>query len=322
MKFSIALLVPLISFAGIWPDNFGSFHRTAQQPLEVSDRSLWDEYGLQQAERAQYEAGAQKLTATAYRLQDSTGAMAAFQWQQPAGAKPSALAKLSAETPDGVLLAYGNYLLLFEGYKPKVAEIGALVQTIPKLEQSPLPTLSTYLPKNQLLSNSERYVTGPVGLEKFEPRIAPSTAAFHMGTEAQIGTFRVPAGGELKLAIFSYPTPQVARERLVDFQRISGAMAKRTGPLVAVIVSPANADEAEKLLSRVRYEPTITWNERVPTARDNIGNLVINAFQLTGILLVFCAVAGLALGGVRVLMRRRGPTGEVESMISLHLSDR
>ena len=181
--------------------------------------------------------------------------------------------------------------------------------------------MSGYLPEKQLVSNSERYVTGPVGLEKFSPGISPSTAAFHVGAEAQLAAFQT-AKGEMKLAIFSYPTPQIARERLVDFQRISGAMAKRTGPLVAVILSPASPDDAERLLAQVRYEPNITWSERVPTRRDNIGDLVINAFELIGILLAFFVVAGLSYGGVRSLRRRGGPTGEPDSMITLHLMDR
>jgi hypothetical protein len=116
-----------------------------------------------------------------------------------------------------------------------------------------------------MVANSERCVTGPAEPAKFNSGIPPSTAGFHMGAEAQLARFRA-AGGELGLAIFSYPTPQIARERLVDFQRISGAMAKRAGPLVAVILSPASPDDAERLLAKVRYEPAITWNERVPTA--------------------------------------------------------
>ena len=320
-KYPLVFLLPVLSFAGIWPDDFGAYHRTAVQPVEVADRPLWEEYGLRQTEQAQFESGAKKFTATAYQLQDSTGALAAFDWQRPAAAKPSSVGKLAVETPDSTMLAHGNYLLVFRGYKPAVVELDALLQTLPNLEQSPLPALSAYLPATGLVPNSERYITGPVGLEKFDPGIPPSIAAFHMGAEAQLGRFQTP-GGEATLAIFSYPTPHIARERLVDFQRISGAMAKRTGPLVAVILSPVSPDEAERLLAQVRYEPNITWNERVPTARDNIGNLIINAFELIGILLIFCLVAGIAVGGLRTILRRAGPSGEAEPMITLHLSDR
>jgi hypothetical protein len=320
-KLLLTLLLPAACFAGVWPDTFGAFHRTSDQPLEVSDRSLWDECGFQQAEQAGYEFQARKFTATAYRLQDSTGALAAFDWQRPAESKASALSKLAVESGDSVTLAYGNYLLTFRGYKPSLAEIDTLVQTLPKLEQSPLPALMGYLPDKGLVPNTERYILGPVGLEKFAPAISPSTAAFHLGAEAQFGVFHM-LSGDLKLAIFSYPTPQIARERLVDFQRISGAMAKRAGPLVAVVLSPPNADDAERLLAQIRYEPTITLDERVPGARDNIGNLVINIFKLTGLLLIFCLVAGLSFGGFRALFRRMGPGGDAEAMISLHLSDR
>ncbi len=320
MRLFVALILPAVSFAGIWPDTFGAFHRATDKPIEVSDRPLWGEFGLQQAEQAQYEFQDRKFTGTAYRLQDSTGALSAFDAERPADARASSLGKLAVESGDLVILAYGNYLLTFEGYKPSVGEIDTLVQTIPKLEQSPLPALSGYLPDKGLVPNSERYVTGPVALEKFASSISPSTAAFHFGAEAQLATFRA-ASGEMKLAVFSYPTPQIARERLVDFQRISGAMAKRTGPLIAVVLSPPNADDAERLLAQIRYAPTLTMDEHVPGARDNIGNLVVNVFRLTGLLLVFCLVAGLAFGGFRAILKRASGGGDAESVISLHLRD-
>jgi hypothetical protein len=321
MRFLLALLLPALSFAGIWPDNFGAFHRVSAKPVEVSDRPLWEEFGFQQAEEAQYASEVEKFKATAYRLQDATDALGVFQWQRPANSQVFKLGKLAVETPDSVFLADGNYVLFFKGYKPAAAEIDALHRTLPGLDQSPLPVLSSYLPATGRTPNSERYLVGPVGLQKFEPGIPLSTAAFHLGTEAQAATFQTP-GGTLNLAIFSYPTPQIARERLVDFQRISGAMVKRTGPLLAVVLSPASRDEAEKLLAQIRYEPAITWNERAPTGRDNIGSLVVTAFKLTGIAILFCVVAGLSFGGIRGLFRRTGPTGEAESMISLHLRDR
>jgi hypothetical protein len=321
MRYLLALAVPALCFGGVWPDAFGTFQRTSSRPVNVSDRPLWDEYGLQQAEQAEYKSGTRKFTATAYRLLDSTGALGVFDWQRPADATPSALGKLAVETADSVVLAQGNYVLVFKGYKPAAAEIGALIPSLPRLESSPLPALMGYLPVNGLVTNSERYVTGPAALQKFEPGIPPSTAAFHLGAEAQLGSFRTAAGA-MTLAIFSYPTPHIARERIVDFQRISGAMAKRAGPLVVVVLSPPDADEAERLLSQIRYAPSITLDERVPTRRDNIGNLVVNAFELTGILLVFCVVAGLSFGGFRALRRRSGSGGDAEAMISLNLSDR
>src|SRR5689334_5595192 len=139
MRAFVTFLLPLAASASIWPDNFGTFHRTASQPVEIQDRALWDEYGLRQAEQAQYASAPRKFPAIAYRLQDSTDALAAFEWQRPAGAKPSSLGTLVAQTPDEVMLAHGNYLLVFKGYQPAIGEITALYQNLPGLEQSPLP---------------------------------------------------------------------------------------------------------------------------------------------------------------------------------------
>src|SRR5258705_8733658 len=112
MRFLLAMLVPAVVLAGIWPEDLGPLKRTSTARVTVTDASLWDEYGLQQAERAEYVLGKEKLTATAYRFQDSTGALAAFQWQRPADAKPSPLGKLAVEGPGkDILLAQGDYLL-------------------------------------------------------------------------------------------------------------------------------------------------------------------------------------------------------------------
>jgi hypothetical protein len=276
---------------------------------------------VQEGETAQYEGDNQKFTATAWRFQDPTGALGAFEWLRPADSKPSALAKLAAETSTGSILVHGNYVLRFDGYHPASPFLTTLIQDLKQVDNSALPALVDYLPSQDLVPNSERYVEGPAALQKFDPGIPPSTAAFHLSAEAQVGSFSAP-GGDLKLAIFSYPTPQIARQQTAQFQQIAGAMVKRSGPLVAVILSPPNPDSAEKLLSLVRYQADITLDQRVNTHRDNIGDLVINAFVLIGILLCFSLVGGLAFGSVRAFLRRGGRGEAADAMIVLHLNDR
>src|SRR5262249_44274380 len=148
--------------AAIWPEQLGAAKRVAAKPIQVTEKPLWAEYGLHEPEQAEYD-GPQKFTALAYRLQDSTAALGAYEWQRPANSKPSTLGKQVAETPTQTILAHGNYLLIFQGYTPKVPELEALFQTFPKLDQSSLPALMDYLPREGLLPNSERYVIGPVG---------------------------------------------------------------------------------------------------------------------------------------------------------------
>ena len=306
----------------VWPEQFGPFTRGAVSQVALGDRAVWEEYGLATAEQAVYASGARRLTAVAYRFKDPTGAMAAFQWQRPVDATPSKLSQLAVEMPAGALFTFHNYLFRLDGWKPDAADLTPLLEGLTRLDQGPLPALSGYLPTLDLIPNSERYVLGPASLAHFDPRVPPSAAAFHLGTEAQFGRFK-GKGGELGLAVFSFPTPNLAKERAAEFSKLPEAMVKRTGPLVAVILAPPDADEAERLLAKVQYQAAITWTERVPTQRDNIGNLILNIFTLIGVLLAFCAAAGLALGGFRVLARRYFKNWSDETaMITLHLEDR
>jgi hypothetical protein len=314
------LLLPVLASAAVWPETIGPWKRTEVKPAAVSDRPLWDEYGLKEAETATFEDGDRSFTATGYRLGDPTATLGAFQWQRPAGATASKVGALASETPKTLLLAHGNFLFAFEGYKPTSPELGALMDGLRNVDTSALPTLTGFLPAKARVAGSERYVLGPVGLEKFSPGIPPSVAAFSMGAEVQVGAFK-DGKGEMKLALFNYPTPQIAQLKIEEFQKVPGVMAKRAGPIIAAIVTPADRDAAEKLLAEIRYDAQITLAERMPTQKDNIGDLVVNAFVLIGILLGFSTVAGLAFGGVRAIRRLNNRGAEPDAMITLHLGN-
>jgi len=316
------LLIPTLAAAAVWPGQLGAFHRVTDQTVAFqSNQPIWDEYGFREGEEAHYVGDGEQFTARSWRFQDSTGAMAAFEWMRAADSKPSNVARLAAENPTGTTIAHANYVLVFVGYHPAAPFLVSVIQGLKQVDNAPLPSLLDYLPTQDLVPNSERYAEGPAALQQFDPGIPPSTAAFHLSAEAQIGMFHT-SSGDLKLAIFSYPTPQIARLQMPQFQAISGAMVKRSGPMVAVILAPPSPDAAEKLLSLIRYRADVTLDERVNTRRDNIGNLVINAFVLIGILLCFAVVGGLAFGSVRAFLRRGGRGEAADAMIVLHLHDR
>jgi hypothetical protein len=320
MKFFAAFLLPLLASAAILPDTIGQFHRGATSQPAISDRAVWDEYGLKTSETASYENGADKFTATAYRLQDPTGALAAFDWLRPANSTPSPAAKLAVETKTGLWLVHGNYLLSFDGYKPSKADLDSALGELLNVDNSSLPVLASYLPSDGLVANSERYVTGPASLQKFDAAIPPSVAGFHFGAEAQLGVFH-NAKGDLTLAIFNYPTHQMAVQQLPQFEKLPGAMAKRSGPMIAVVLNPPDPDFAEHLLGQVKYQAEVTRDEYVPTLRDNPGYMLTNIFVLTGILVLFAVVSGLVFGAFRSF-RRRGIQGrEADAIITLDLGN-
>jgi hypothetical protein len=321
---ALALAVCLPASGALWPDHFGGYSRAASaSAAPASDKALWDEYGLAEAEQAEFSAAkGGKLVATAYRFNDAVGAFGAFLWQRAPNARASALGDLAAESGADLWLAFGNYLFHFTGTRPQNNDLKSLFAGLVKLERSSLPVFPSRLPAEDMVANSSRHVLGPIALASFAPAIPAALAGFHFSAEAHLARYRV-AGGEMLLAVFSYPTPHIAREQLDVLQKLPGAMVKRSGPLVAVVPSSGDAKAAETLLSRVRYEAEITWNERVMTRRDNIGDLILNIFSLTGLLLVFALVSGLAFGGVRIAARRLfGWSPASENVITLDLSDR
>jgi hypothetical protein len=325
-KLLLALLIPAFATGAMLPQFVGALKQTVVKPLPVEDKAVWDDYGLQDSEQATYEGATGKITVRAYRLQDTTGALAAFQWLRPASAKPpneelAELSALSALTPTGLIVALGNHVLIVEGGKPAPEELGNVFRSMPRQESGPLPTLPKHIPSANLIPNSERYITGPGSLAKFEPELSPSQAAFHLGTEIQTATYKT-AAGEMKLAIFSVPSPELARIRIAELDKIPGMVTKRSGPLLAAIYQPKDPNDAEKLLSQVRFLAAITTGQAPQNKKkENFGDFLLNLAILIGIVVVFAIFSGLLFGGFRHMRRRGGASGEAESVISLHLGD-
>ncbi|MEP6716934.1 MAG: DUF6599 family protein [Terriglobia bacterium] len=320
MRSLFLFLIPAVVWPALLPETIGHWKRGEPAVAAAPDPKVWAEYGLRDAETSPYSDAGQTFFITAWRFDDATGAMAAFDDLVPADARKAALMGLSAETATDAFVAAGNYLLHFKGYKIHGDELSHVVATIAKYGYSPLPTLPNYLPLGAR-PYSERYITGPASLARFAPGIPPSTAAFHFNAEAVVAKYGA-TGKETTLVIFSYPSMEMARDRLPHFQQVPGAVVKRSGPIVALAMNAPGADDAERLLSKVKYAATVTLPEHVQNQSDNTGTLFLNIFILCLILVAMCVVAGIVVGGLRIMLRRSGPSGDGEPMISLHISDR
>ena len=303
----------------VFPDALKDYQKGPIKTILTPDTPLLNEFGLDATEQAEYSSGAKHFTATAWRFHDATGAMAMFESKRPSGAKPGKVTNLSVTTSDGVIFAYGNYVFQVTGNLPTPAVFAELYARLPKLEQSPLPALLSDLPADGLIPNSERYILGPVSLDRFAPKIAPSVAAFHLGSEGVAGKYRTDQG-TLTLAIFNFPTPNLARDRYQEFQKIPGAIAKRAGPLVAVTLDAPDPDAAERLLSRVKYETNVTLNQHVPV-NDTVDKIkfILNVFVFAGLLIGLCLAAGLLYAGFRIVSRKMNHGEDRDAMITLHL---
>jgi hypothetical protein len=309
--------------AAVLPEQIGVAKRTgAAQPVTYSDRALAEEWGLAAAETADYAATAPvalKYKVTAWQLKDPTAALAFFQATRDPKATPSQFEKVSVSEPNGtVFFARGNYCLRFAGWTPAKEDLDKLFAVLPKLDQSGLPTLPAHFPPEGRSPNSERYILGPTSLERFEGRISSGTVAFSMGAEGATARY----GDGISLTIFNYPTPQIARERVEELRKVSGSVVKRSGPLAAVVLGASDPSAAERLLAKVNYQATLTWNEANPAVEMKRGaNFLLGAFTLAGILMLMCVGAGVAYGVIRVARNRSGKGGEEPAMIRLDLGN-
>ena len=320
--FIFLILAACASRAAVLPGIIGTWKFQSRAPLEIqTNRALWDELGLQESEQGVYKKGAAEARVEAWRVADATAAMEAFDFVLPADAKPapslSALSPYAALTGGGLLIASGNYLVAIHGFVPEAEEAADMFRRMPRYEGSSLPSLPNYLPDREV-PNSERFVGGPQALKLFFPGVEPSQAGFRFGAEASVADY--PGG--LRLALFSYPLPMIARERAEQFSKIPNAVVKRTGPLVAVVLHPSDTNAAETLLAKVRYQATITTGQPPKSRKDNAANLLLNIFYLIGILIALCLASGLMFGLIRLFVVRSRTTGAEEEILTLHLEGR
>lgn len=320
---TILFALPLALPAAILPEQWWEFRRSERALLTPGDKLVWEEYGLQEAESARYTDGNLNFSISSWRLRDSTSALGVAQWQLTPGHKPAKFEETSWQRGANYVWAFGNYVFQLEGDLPDEEKRQILYVQLPRLEKSPLPVLAQYLPSDGLIAGSRRYVVGPVSLEKFEPRIPPSIAAFHVGAEGQLARYQSPKG-DFVLAIFNYPTPAMAKRQLEEFSKLEGVIAKRTGPLVVLAVGTADRDAQERTLAKVNYQATLSWNEPIYAKPEpNMGDVIIGAFKFVGFLILLTLVGGLLIFGVKAIGQRWfGWAKDEDAMLTLHIEDR
>lgn len=173
------------------------------------------------------------------------------------------------------------------------------------------PILPAYLPRQGYVPNTAKYVMGPLALASVGAPVAAGVVDFGSGAEVALGQYSTTAGNAT-LMLISYPTPQIAGERLraIEAAHASGPLAttqfltKRTGPIVVVVSGPMAESEAKSLLASINYDADVTWNEATKlTKNENVIGLLAGVIILIGVILGFSLVAGIAFGGVRMILK-------------------
>lgn len=285
--------------------------------LFADDQSLWREYGLVHSSAEKQG----KLTVTTYEMKDLTGALAAWEWLRSPQAKSCDFAALCTQDAKRTVVSDFNYVIIFDGGEVAKQQAEAVLNALPNKRETSLPSILAFLPRQGLIPNSARYILGPVSLSAFAPELASIEPGFNQGAEAQVAQYRVgKSEAPVRLALFDYPTPEMARLHTAQLKLVPGVHAKRSDVLVAVVYGPATGVQADTLLSRVQYEAKITWNDTPPPSPIKpLFQLLVNIMYLSIVLSCLCLLAGLIYAGMRIYRRRYGTLEADEAMTTLHL---
>ena len=319
-------------FAG-WKQVSGQSSKDPAQ-ADPTNVALLKEYGFTDEEHATYQRAGSKMEVKAARFADAGGAYGAFTSYKEPDALKEDIGDQGASLAGSTVLFYrGNVLV-----QARLQEITAMTAAglrelsdnlpLPAGQAANLPLLPSYLPKEGYVKNTAKYVVGPVGYEKIGAPLSPQLIDFSRGAEVVLGKYTLSATAA-DLLMISYPTPQIAAERLHAIEAASNqpstpTYARRSGPIVIVAAGQISSRDARALIGSVNYDASVTWNEATSLSkRDNIGNLIVAAFMLIGILLLFGLAVGVAFGGVRLLMRRLFPNRVAQHLeiIRLKISD-
>jgi hypothetical protein len=288
--------------------------------LAQDQASIWKEYGLVHTDTGQ----SGKLHYTAYRMKDLTGALAVWEWQRSPNGKPCSQAPFCTADGNRTVILEENYAVVFDSAAPAQSNVDAVLKGLPDKTDTALPAILTFIPRAGLVPDSARYILGNASLKAFAPELASANIGFEQGAEAQIAEYKLAKDtAPTHLAIFYYPTPEMARLHTVQLKLVAGPHVKRSGVLIAVVYGGAADQQADTLLSRVEYEAKITWNDSPPPGPIKpLYALLMNIIYMSILLSALSLAAGLIYAGMRVYRRRYGQLEADEAMTTLHLSGR
>jgi hypothetical protein len=284
----------------------------------------------------------------AARFADSSGAFGAYTFYLQPQMTKEQIGDQGASLGNRVLFYRGSVLVdaQFSKESPMSgAELRELAGTLPRPggNTGNLPTFIEFLPRQDYIPNTQKYVMGPAALAALGPPVSADLVDFGASSEVSLARYNTPSG-EATLMLISYPTPQLAADHLrkidaahqlaqqqpAGVSTIEGSgtfFDKRTGPIVAVASGGISDSDAKSLLGRVNYEASVTWN--TPSENPQVHDLymlILNIVVLCAILAGLAIVAGVAFGGVRILVKRLYPDKvfdrpEQMEFISLRLTE-
>lgn len=343
------------TFAG-WQLTGAPQESSNPQVADNGDAAALQEYGFTRYESASYTRDADALTVKAIEFGDATGAFGAFTFYRRSNMSPEQIGQGAAF--DGTCVLFWNGTILvdakFNRLTPmSAAELRDLATQLPQPvgNQNVLPTLPAYLPPQHLLATTIQYAIGPQAYQQSGGVLPATLVDFARSAEVVTAQYNAIYGTGT-LTIINYPTPEIAidRERAIQVffaahrqgqtaqqnswtpalanSNPAAIQSRRSGPLVAVTSGSFSSDAAQQLLQRVHYEVNMTMGNRSKYVPDTtkVAQIILGVAFLVGVFALIAIIAGVSLGGGRVLWRKMrtrpgAPQDESAEFIRLNLKD-
>ncbi len=339
----------------ILPQSFGGWQMkgtasssTDAAKADSANSAVLKEYRFTDVEMATYvRDDGRTLKVRAARFADASGAFGAYTFYLNPAMTRMDIKEQGSSSGQRVLFFRGQILVdaSFSEESPMSGtQLRELSAALPQAKgnNANLPSFIEFLPHRDYVANTQKYVMGPIALAAVESSVSAEQVDFGASSEVSTAHYST-ATGDATLILISYPTPQLAiehRRRINAAHQLPEPQSgdpsitcaaefcdKRSGPLVVLAVGGISQDDAKSLLGSVNYEASVTWN--TPSGNKDVHDLYLlvrNVAIMCGVLGGLAIVAGIAFGGIRILMKKLYPDRvfdrpEQMEFISLHLTE-
>ena len=283
-------------------------------PKEAARR----EYGFVSGENADYRRGSEEMRVNLYKMKDPSGAYGLYSYLRTTDMPHADFTDHSSMSREHALVLIGNVVVEVGGKdlpKNRAALKALIAAVVPHAESGLLPTIGEHLPTRGFVDRTDKYILGPATLNGIMPLADGDWLGFSQGAEAETAKYRVN-GRELDLVIADFPTPQTAAKKLAELQKqfnINDSndgssrplYARRALTLVAIVSGAPSKKDADAILDQIESGTEITWDEPTFQFKEpGIGVMIVGAIMGTGVICLFAIIAGLAFGGVRLVVKR------------------
>src|SRR5262249_53253184 len=161
---------------------------------DPADSAVLKEYSFTDFQTGTYTRNDRKMQIKAARFADTSGAFGAFTFYRQQQMQVEKIGDRAASNNSRVLFYRGNILVdvaLERVTAMSAADLRSLADVLPepKGRASACPPCQGSLPKESLIANTERYIVGPVALERLGFPIPANLIDFSKGAEIEVGKY-------------------------------------------------------------------------------------------------------------------------------------